>query len=161
MSAYEYQIWIKLLTGFAVTKGFCVSSPLKRCLINWFYMVNQVLNCPISAMMLPSSPGKMVSYSLAADGIMTRLLVSEPYAAGKAAVMVAVNDIYSMGGRPLAMVNVLASGDEDHRSKVVEGIKKGCEKLRVPMVGGHLHPDAPGEFSFFGCSHFGSMPTNC
>jgi selenophosphate synthetase-related protein len=41
------------------------------------------------------------------------------------------------------MVNVLASGDEEHRSKVVEGIKKGCEKLKVPMVGGHLHPDAP------------------
>jgi len=49
-----------------------------------------------------------------------------------------------MGGKPLAMVNVLASGEEDHRSKVVEGIKKGCEKLKVPMVGGHLHPDAPG-----------------
>lgn len=80
---------------------------------------------------------------LAADGIMTRLLVNEPYAAGKASVMVTVNDIYSMGGRPLAMVNVLASGDEEQRSKVVEGIKKGCEKLRVPMVGGHLHPDAP------------------
>jgi selenophosphate synthetase-related protein len=74
---------------------------------------------------------------------MTRLLINEPYAAGKASVMVTVNDIYSMGGRPLAMVNVLASGDEDHRSKVVEGIKKGCEKLRVAMVGGHLHPDAP------------------
>jgi hypothetical protein len=74
---------------------------------------------------------------------MTRLLINEPYAAGKASIMVTVNDIYSMGGRPLAMVNVLASGDEDHRSKVVEGIKKGCEKLRVPMVGGHLHPDAP------------------
>jgi len=81
---------------------------------------------------------------LAADGIMTRLLINEPYAAGKAAVMVTVNDIYSMGGRPLAMVNVLASGDEDQRTKVVEGIKKGCEKLKVPMVGGHLHPDAPG-----------------
>ena len=80
---------------------------------------------------------------LAADGIMTRLLVNEPYAAGKASVMVAVNDIYSMGGKPLAMVNFLASGDEGHRSKVVEGIKKGCEKLKVPMVGGHLHPDAP------------------
>ena len=81
---------------------------------------------------------------LAADGIMTRLLINEPYAAGKASVMVTVNDIYSMGGRPLAMVNVLASGDEDHREKVVEGIKKGCEKLRVPMVGGHLHPESPG-----------------
>lgn len=82
---------------------------------------------------------------LAADGIMTKLLINEPYAAGKSAVMVTVNDIYSMGGKPLAMVNVLASGEEVHRAQVVEGIKKGCEKLMVPMVGGHLHPDAPSE----------------
>lgn len=82
---------------------------------------------------------------MAADGIMPRLLINEPYAAGKASVMVTVNDIYAMGGRPLAMVNVLASGDEDHRRKVVQGIRKGCEKLQVPMVGGHLHPDAPPE----------------
>jgi uncharacterized protein len=80
---------------------------------------------------------------LAADGMMTKLLQNEPYAAGKASVMVTVNDIYSMGGRPMAMVNVLASGDKAHRSKVIDGIKKGCEKLNVPMVGGHLHPDAP------------------
>jgi len=82
---------------------------------------------------------------LAADGMMTKLLQNEPYAAGKASVMVTVNDIYSMGGRPIAMVNVLASGDETHRSKVIDGIKKGCEKLNVPMVGGHLHPDAPAD----------------
>ena len=82
---------------------------------------------------------------LAADGMMTRLLVNEPYAAGKSSVMVTVNDIYSMGGRPLAMVNVLASGDDEHRTKVVDGIRKGCKKLKVPMVGGHLHPDAPPE----------------
>ncbi len=80
---------------------------------------------------------------LAADGMMTKLLQNEPYAAGKASVMVTVNDIYSMGGRPMAMVNVLASGDKAHRSKVIDGIQKGCEKLNVPMVGGHLHPDAP------------------
>lgn len=80
---------------------------------------------------------------LAADGIMSRLLINEPYAAGKASVMVTVNDIYSMGGEPLAMVNVLASGEDEQRSKVVEGIRKGCEKLKVPMVGGHLHPDVP------------------
>jgi selenophosphate synthetase-related protein len=41
------------------------------------------------------------------------------------------------------MVNVLAYGDPDRRAEVVEGIKKGCQKLKVPMVGGHLHPDAP------------------
>ncbi len=79
---------------------------------------------------------------LAADGIMTKLLVNEPYAAGKSSVMVTVNDIYAMGGRPLAMVNVLASGTAEHRELVAQGIRKGCEKLGVPMVGGHLHPDA-------------------
>ena len=78
---------------------------------------------------------------LAADGIMPQLLINEPYAAGKASVMVTVNDIYSMGGRPIALVNVLAHGQEEARDQVVEGIRKGCEKVRVPMVGGHLHPD--------------------
>jgi hypothetical protein len=82
---------------------------------------------------------------LAADGIMPQLLLNEPYAAGKASVMVTVNDIYSMGGRPIALVNVLACGEEAKRRQILEGIKRGCEKLRVPMVGGHLHPDAPAE----------------
>ena len=80
---------------------------------------------------------------VAADGMMTGLLVNEPYAAGKASVMVTVNDIYSMGGRPIGMVNVLASGDDTQRRRIVEGIEKGCRKLQVPMLGGHLHPDSP------------------
>jgi len=100
----------------------------------------QLPNYGDDAAVIPWKDGFLL---LAADGIMTRLLINEPYAAGKASVMVTVNDIYSMGGRPLAMVNVLASGDENHRTQVVEGIRKGCEKLKVPMVGGHLHPDAP------------------
>ncbi|MFO8166115.1 MAG: AIR synthase related protein [Desulfatiglandales bacterium] len=85
---------------------------------------------------------------LAADGMMAGLLINEPYAAGKAAVMVTVNDIYAMGGRPIGMVNVLASGDERQRSSIVKGIEKGCRKLQVPMLGGHTHPDtATGEAS--------------
>jgi len=102
----------------------------------------QLPNYGDDAAVIPWKDGYLL---LAADGIMTRLLINEPYAAGKASVMVTVNDIYSMGGRPLAMVNVLASGDDSHRSKVVDGIRRGCEKLQVPMVGGHLHPDAPAD----------------
>jgi uncharacterized protein len=102
----------------------------------------QLPNYGDDAAVIPWKDGYLL---LAADGMMTRLLVNEPYAAGKASVMVTVNDIYAMGGRPLAMVNVLASGDDGHRSQVIDGIRKGCEKLRVPMVGGHLHPDAPAE----------------
>jgi uncharacterized protein len=82
---------------------------------------------------------------VAADGMMTGLLVNEPYAAGKASVMVTVNDIYAMGGRPIGMVNVLASGDDTQRRRIVAGIEKGCRKLQIPMLGGHLHPDAPAD----------------
>jgi selenophosphate synthetase-related protein len=100
----------------------------------------QLPNYGDDAAVIPWGEGFLL---LAADGIMPQLLINEPYAAGKAAVMVSVNDVYSMGGRPVAMVNVLAYGDPDRRAEVVEGIKKGCQKLKVPMVGGHLHPDAP------------------
>lgn len=100
----------------------------------------QLPNFGDDAAVIPHGDGYLL---MACDGIMTGLLINEPYAAGKASVMVTVNDIYSMGGRPLAMVNVLASGDAEQRAQVVAGIAKGCRKLGVPMVGGHLHPDAP------------------
>ena len=79
---------------------------------------------------------------LAAEGIWPRLIRDDPYAAGKASVMACVNDIYATGGRPLAMVNVLGATTAGDYQKVMEGIRKGCQKFKVPMVGGHLHPDA-------------------
>ncbi|MEI6127709.1 MAG: AIR synthase related protein, partial [Pseudomonadota bacterium] len=78
---------------------------------------------------------------LAADGIWPGLIEANPYGAGKASVMASVNDIYAMGGRPLAMVNVIGLTDSGYYDEIVRGIKKGCAKFRVPMVGGHLHPD--------------------
>jgi len=78
---------------------------------------------------------------LAADGIWSGLIEANPYGAGKASVMASVNDIYAMGGRPLAMVNVIGIPDSSYYDEIVRGIHKGCEKFRVPMVGGHLHPD--------------------
>lgn len=78
---------------------------------------------------------------LAADGIWAGLISDNPYGAGKAAVMASVNDIYAMGGRPLAMVNVIGIPAEGMYEEIVRGIRRGCEKFRVPMVGGHLHPD--------------------
>lgn len=79
---------------------------------------------------------------LAAEGMWPRFINAEPYAAGKAAVTASVNDIYAMGGRPLAMVNVLSVAKGEQREQIMEGVRKGCEKLMVPMVGGHFNPDA-------------------
>jgi len=78
---------------------------------------------------------------LASEGIWAGLIEENPYGAGKASVMASVNDIYAMGGRPLAMVNVAGIPDKKYYREIMSGIRKGCEKFRVPMVGGHLHPD--------------------
>ncbi len=79
---------------------------------------------------------------LAADGIMDSFLEAAPYEAGKASVIVNVNDIYAMGGRPLAMVNVMAATTGFDYTEVFRGIRDGCRMYHVPMVGGHFHPDA-------------------
>jgi putative methanogenesis marker protein 2 len=76
---------------------------------------------------------------LASDGIWSKL-VSDPFWAGYCSVLVNINDIYAMGGEPVAMVNVVSMKEED-TGEIIDGIEAGCEKFRVPMVGGHIHPD--------------------
>jgi selenophosphate synthetase-related protein len=79
---------------------------------------------------------------LAADGMMPGYVREAPYHAGKASILVNVNDIYAMGGRPLAVVDVVGGGDDEFLSEVIRGLKEGAEKFRVPVVGGHYHPDS-------------------
>ena len=78
---------------------------------------------------------------LAADGILQDLVNRNPFWAGYCAVLVNVNDIAAMGGKSIAMVNVLSCSHEEVRARIVEGMRAACDKFGVPMVGGHLHPD--------------------
>ena len=77
----------------------------------------------------------------AADGIWGKLMDADPYWAGYCSVLVNVNDIAAMGGKPIAMVNILSINNENIANDLIDGIKDGCKKFNVPMVGGHLHPD--------------------
>jgi selenophosphate synthetase-related protein len=83
---------------------------------------------------------------LAADGIVPALLEQDPVRAGRAVVLVNANDIYAMGGRPLAMVNVLAGVDEEQIEAISQGIREECQRLQVPMVGGHISPEGTTPF---------------
>ena len=78
---------------------------------------------------------------IAADGIWGQIMNVNPYWAGYCAVLVNVNDIAAMGGKPLAMVNIMSISDGEIYEDLLNGIKDGCLKFGVPMVGGHLHPD--------------------
>lgn len=77
----------------------------------------------------------------AADGIMEKLMAADPFLAGYYAVLVNVNDIAAMGGRPLGMVDVISVKDGNMNGDLLKGIQYGVEKFNVPLVGGHTHPD--------------------
>lgn len=79
----------------------------------------------------------------AADGIWGRLISASSWWAGYSSVLVNVNDIAAMGGKPVAMVNVLSSNEKEAIREIIQGIRDGIAKFGVPMVGGHLHPDTP------------------
>ncbi|MDD3233329.1 MAG: methanogenesis marker 2 protein [Candidatus Methanomethylophilus sp.] len=78
----------------------------------------------------------------AVDGIMESLVKADPYMAGYFAVLVNVNDIAAMGGRAVAMVDVMSTTDERICGRMLKGMEEGVRRFNVPIVGGHTHPDS-------------------
>ena len=74
----------------------------------------------------------------AAEAIHPPLIVDSPYTAGRAAILANVNDIYAMGGKPLAVVDTIISPEIIVASEIMRGLKDGCSRYDVPIVGGHL-----------------------
>ncbi|GJM17350.1 MAG: methanogenesis marker 2 protein [Thermodesulfobacteriota bacterium] len=79
---------------------------------------------------------------IAGEGVYTPLLKSNPYLAGRTSVLTNVNDIYSMGGRPIAIVDVLFSSSMQNTKEVLKGINDNAERYKVPVVGGHISQDS-------------------
>ena len=93
---------------------------------------------------------------LAADGIWSKLMDADPYWAGYCSVLVNIHDIAAMGGHPLAMVDIFSISKTTVQEQVVKGMHDASAQFGVPIVGGHLHPDAP--YSVIDVSILGSAP---
>ena len=78
----------------------------------------------------------------AAEGVYQPLLKSNPYLAGRTSVLTNVNDIYSMGGRPLAILDVLCSANAAKTNEILSGIHDNAERYNIPVIGGHLSSEA-------------------
>ncbi len=97
---------------------------------------------------------------LAADGIWSRLMDADPYWAGYCSVLVNIHDIAAMGGHPVAMVDVFSISKTTVQEQVVKGMHDASAQFGVPVVGGHLHPDAPYsviDVSILGCARLDSI----
>lgn len=80
---------------------------------------------------------------LAIEGLMPDFVASSPWFAGYSGVLVNLSDIAAMGGRPLAVVDALWSGDAAHAAELLAGLRAAAERYGVPLVGGHSNLRAP------------------
>jgi len=105
------------------------------------------------AALVPAAPGPLL---LACEGLHPQLVAEDPWFAGWSAVLVNLNDIAAMGGRPLALVNSLWSQGPESAQALLEGMAFACDKFGVPMVGGHTNLQSP--YSALSVAVLGTAP---
>ncbi|WP_437967510.1 sll0787 family AIR synthase-like protein [Sorangium sp. So ce260] len=89
---------------------------------------------------IPDGDGYLL---LAAEGIWPAFLEGDPRFAGYSAVMVNVSDIHAMGGRPIAVVDVVWGTSAGALEPVWEGMVAASRAYGVPIVGGHTSARSP------------------
>ena len=87
------------------------------------------------AALIPHADGFLV---LCGEAMSPPFVKADPFGARAAAVVTNVSDVRAMGGRPLALVDMLVSPDHEHANTVLDGIRWAADKLGVEVVGGHL-----------------------
>jgi len=82
----------------------------------------------------PSGPGHLL---FAAEGMLESFVREDPWFAGYSAVMVNLSDVAAMGGRPIAITDVLWTPSEEISARIWDGMRAASAAYGVPIVGGH------------------------
>jgi AIR synthase-related protein len=90
----------------------------------------------------------------AAEGMLPSFIADDPWFAGYSAVMVNLSDVAAMGGRPLAVVDVLWSPGIDRSGLIWGGMSAASSAYGVPIVGGHT-TFAKGDATFLAAAVLG------
>lgn len=81
----------------------------------------------------------------AAEGMLDSFVEDDPWFAGYSAVMVNLSDVAAMGGRPVAITDIIWSGKNEVTKEVWQGMKAASEAYQVPIVGGHTTQNSDGK----------------
>lgn len=84
----------------------------------------------------PGSDGLLL---LAIEGLVSDFVQAMPWFAGWSGVMVNLSDVAAMGGRSIAVVDALWSGEDAIAAEVLAGMQAAAERYGVPLVGGHTN----------------------
>lgn len=82
----------------------------------------------------PSGTGHLL---FAAEGMPDSLIQEDPWFAGYSSVMANLSDIAAMGGRPIAITDILWTPSEKISSSIWQGMQAASHAYGVPIVGGH------------------------
>lgn len=82
----------------------------------------------------PSGTGHLL---FAAEGMLESFVEDDPWFAGYSAVMVNLSGIAAMGGRPVAITDILWTPSEEISAKIWEGMQAASTAYGVPIVGRH------------------------
>lgn len=88
---------------------------------------------------IPDGDGHLL---LAAEGMLPELVEADPWFAGWSAVMVNVSDIAAMGGRAIAVVDIIWSQSRK-TEPIWAGMTAAAQTYGVPIVGGHTNCHSP------------------
>jgi len=89
---------------------------------------------------IPDGDGYLL---VAIEGMSPAFVKSSPRAAGFCSVLVNASDVYSMGGRPLAVVDALFDTGSDAAPAMLEGMQHAASTFGIPVVGGHTNLRSP------------------
>jgi hypothetical protein len=101
---------------------------------------------PVGALPLPDDIGDDAAaiedgdghLLLAAEVMWPPMVEAAPELAGVNAVLANVNDIYAMGGRPIALLDTVLVPALADATAILAGIAAGAARYGIPVAGGHL-----------------------
>src|SRR6202161_1987971 len=85
---------------------------------------------------IPDGDGHLL---FAAEGFISAFGDADPWFAGWCGVMVNLSDVAAMGGRALAVVDVVWAEGEEGAKAVLDGLRAAARAYGVPIVGGHTN----------------------
>ena len=125
-----------LVQGFAATPGAS-----DRAVLRSFGEAKPVGALPLSddigddAAAIADGDGYLL---LAAEVMWPPMVEAAPELAGVNAVLANVNDIYAMGGRPVALLDTVLVPALADAAAILAGIAAGAARYGIPVAGGHL-----------------------
>ena len=112
-----------VLDKLAITRAFAPAQPLAG-----------AIKIGDDCAAIPDNGGFLL---FAGEGMLESFVNDDPWFAGYSAVMVNVSDIAAMGGRALAIVDILWTPELEQANAIWEGITAASQAYGVPVVGGH------------------------